>query len=79
VYNAPLPRTTEGEVDHRALQATLAAQLAHATDVLGGHRFSTRPSSPPSRNGQLKPLWELAQRLTQKRSKRGRSASEAKN
>lgn len=78
VYNAPLPRTSDGDVDRRALQVGLAAQAARATGILEGPRFSARPPSRGSRGGQLKPLWELAQRLTQKRTK-GRAASQAKN
>jgi long-chain acyl-CoA synthetase len=73
VYNAPLPRTADGDVDRRALGETLRAQLADGADV-------ARPSSSTDslnrhaegRQSQLRPLRALAQRLV-RGSRRGRS------
>lgn len=74
-YNAPLPRTSDGEVDRRALAETLRAEQAYATN----RDFVTHPSETPTNGhskstgrGQFKPLRALAQRLV-RGSRRGRS------
>ncbi len=72
IYNAALPRTPDGDLDRRALLETLAAtsppdepltsySSTPAILVKGAHRRD---------RSQLKPLWALAQRLTQRRTRR---------
>lgn len=73
VYNAPLPRTPDGELDRRALLDALQDEGTttppEAPSTSGGH-------SHAKRNGtHFKPLKAFAQRLVQRGGRRGRPSS----
>lgn len=79
VYNAPLPRTADGDVDRRALGETLRA---HSNRDCGQQYVSTGSALPmgtgdsKARQSQLRPLRALAQRLV-RGSRRGRASRTA--
>lgn len=75
IFNAPLPRTPDGELDRRALFEALGQEDRRA-DKSPSVRDAPAPGAsgvPSKRVGsQLEPLWELAQRWTQRGTRRVR-------